>query len=131
VADQRERGILCLRCDSQTLTVTDTAGDLTFYECPQCLRRYTLHASGLTERWPGPISVALYGVIMDPRPQDRDMMSVAASLSHLDTAQIVSAIRLELADPRQNVRDILTGLVATEADLREYLSLLVDALERR
>ncbi|MCI0686964.1 MAG: hypothetical protein L0Y54_06975 [Sporichthyaceae bacterium] len=71
----------------------------------------------------------LYGVLFAERPQDR-AASVAANLGHLDPAAIVSEIRLELGRPSQPIRAILPGMRASEADLREFLALVADELDR-
>jgi len=73
--------------------------------------------------------LALYGVLFAERPQDH-AARVAASMGHLDTATIASEIRLELSRPGQPVRAILSDLRAEEADLREFLALVADELER-
>lgn len=84
----------------------------------------------MTERWPGPLGLALYGVLFAERPQD-EAVRVAAGMGHLDVAAIAAEIRLELSEPSQPVRAILPGLRAGEADLRAYLARLADELERR
>jgi hypothetical protein len=119
----------CLRCPG-TLHPTDRADELTFLECEGCGRRYAQRDGGpLTERWLGPLSLALYGVIFVEHPQDPECVRrQAGSLGHLDTAALVGEIRRELAEPSQPVGAILPGMRATEADLREYLRLLADEL---
>lgn len=101
-----------------------------FLECAECGRRYAQEDGGpLTERWPGPLSSALYGVIFDEHPQDPDRVrQQAGSLQHLDVDALVSEIRRELAAPAQPVSAILPGMRAGEDDLREYLRLLADEL---
>jgi hypothetical protein len=70
-------------------------------------------------------------VIFDPRPQDpQRVRAVAGQLGHLDTARIAAEIRLELAHPTQPVADIVGPMRAGEDDLREFLRLLADELER-
>ena len=120
----------CLRCPG-ALRPTDRAGELLFLECPECGRRYAQQDGGpLTERWLGPLSLALYGVIFVEHPQDPECVRrQARSMDHLDTGALVRDIRWELAEPSQPVSAILPGMSATEADLREYLRLLVDELE--
>lgn len=118
----------CLRC-AVPLSPTGRADPLRFHECPRCGRTFTEHADGtLVERWLGPLSTALYGVIFDPRPQER-ARGVAERLGHLDTARIAAEIRLELAHPSQPVAEIHDGMAAGEEDLREFLRLLADELE--
>lgn len=120
----------CLRCPG-TLRPTDRAEDLQFLECPECGRRYAQRDGGpLTERWLGPLSLALYGVIFVEHPQDPECVRrQAGALDHLDTDALVREIRWELAEPSQPVGAILPGMRAGEADLREYLRLLAVELE--
>jgi hypothetical protein len=122
----------CLRC-AVPLSPTGQADTLRFHECPRCRRAFTEHADGtLVERWLGPLSVALYGVIFDPRPQEpARVRAVANGLDHLDTEQITAEIRLELAHPTQPIAEIVGPMRAGEDDLREFLRLLADELERR
>ena len=120
----------CLRCPGE-LRPTGRAAAVAFLECPACGRRYAQEDGGpLTERWTGPLSLTLYGVIFTDRPQDPECVRrQAGSLGHLDVDALVREIRRELADPTQPVAAILPGMRATEADLREYLRLLADELE--
>ena len=57
--------------------------------------------------------------------------AVADGLGHLDTGHIAAEIRLELAHPTQPVAEIVGPMRAGEDDLREFLRLLADELERR
>jgi reverse gyrase len=72
----------------------------------------------------------LYPVSSSEKPQD-DALRVATMLRSQQTpnrlAIIVSEIRFEIAHPTQNVRDILDSY-ASEKDLREYLSRVVEKL---
>ena len=122
----------CLRCDVP-LSPTGQADSLRFHQCPRCGRAFTEQADGtLVERWLGPLSVALYGVIFDPRPQAPERVrAVADGLGHLDGDHIAAEIRLELAHPTQPVGEIVGPMRAGEDDLREFLRLLADELERR
>jgi hypothetical protein len=122
----------CLRC-AVPLSPTGQADPLRFHECPRCGRAFAERADGtLVERWLGPLSVALYGVIFDPRPHEPERVrSVANGLGHLDTDRIAAEIRLELAHPTQPIAEIVGPMRAAEDDLREFLRLLADELERR
>ncbi len=123
--------VYCLRCAGAALTPTDSAESVKFYVCPACTRRYAQTVGGaLTERWPGPLGVVLYGVQFESRPQGR-AADISSRLAHLDRDIIAAEIRRELAQPSQPVREILPGMPASEADLREYLALVADELERR
>jgi len=99
------------------LSPTGRSGPLRFHECPQCGRAFTERPDGpLVERWLGPLSAALYSVIFEPRPQEPGCVRrVAGQLGHLDT---------------QPVADVLGPMRAGEDDLREFLRLLADELER-
>jgi hypothetical protein len=122
----------CLRCKGD-LHVTDRSGDLVFLACERCGRRFTEESGTLTERWLGPLTLALYGIQFDPHPQAR-AADTADGLQHLDTAAIAAIaaeIRLELSEPSQSIRDLLGGMAASEQDLREFLGLLADELEHR
>jgi hypothetical protein len=120
---------ICLRCPG-ALRPTDRADEVQFLECLECGRRYAREGGGpLTERWGGPLSLALYGVIFAEHPQDPyTVRRQAAALRHLDVEALVGEIRLELAAPAQPVGAILPGMRAGERDLREYLRLLADEL---
>jgi len=122
----------CLRC-AVPLSPTGQAGPLRLHQCPRCARAFAERADGtLVERWLDPLSVALYGVIFDPRPQEPERVrSVADRLGHLDTDPIVVEIRFELAHPTQPIADIVGPMRAGEDDLREFLRLLADELEPR
>lgn len=80
----------------------------------------------------GPLGIVLYGVLFEARPQEK-----AAQIAKLLRAQkepahcefIAKELRAELAMPTQPVRDILPGMRASEADLREFLRGVADALE--
>jgi hypothetical protein len=122
----------CLRC-AVPLSPTGQADPLRFRRCPRCGRAFTERADGtLVERWLGPLSVALYGVIFDPRPQEpARVRAIMNGLDHLDTEQIAAEIRLELDHPTQPIAEIVGPMRAGEDDLREFLRLLADELERR
>jgi hypothetical protein len=123
----------CLRCPGSALRPTGSAGTLQFLECPRCSRRYSRDGDrALTERWPGSLGLALYGVIVTERPQEPEHVGRNADgLGHLDAGSLIGEIRLELASPSQPVREILPGMRASEVDLRTYLGLLADELDRR
>lgn len=118
----------CVRCTGTSLTANDPAGssDLTFWSCPSCHRAFALQGDVLTERWLGPLSVALYCVIFVLHPQSAAAATVR-SLDHLGPRRLelmADEIELELAHPSQPVSQILPGMQATEADLREFLGLV-------
>ncbi|HKB02684.1 MAG TPA: hypothetical protein VKD90_10720 [Gemmataceae bacterium] len=124
----------CLRCGTVSLAVVGpTDGGVTFYECPACRRQYALRpGKGLTFRWPHPIGLALYGVQFDESPSGRAAEAVASFTQGRPTDELdwlVTEINLELREPTQQVRDIL-DCRAQETELREYLRLFVDGVER-
>jgi hypothetical protein len=71
----------------------------------------------LAGRWPGPLGLVLYGVLVADRP-------------HLDSTAIVSEIRIEVGYPSQQVRAIQPDVRADEADLRQFLARVADELDR-
>ncbi len=123
---------LCLYCKSVTLIkLPESDEQIAFFSCPQCHRQFARSpGKALTERWGGALSLVLYGVIFSSRPQDdadRIVAMLRAQKTPEQLAWIEREIRLELASPKQQVRDIL-DLRASEADLREFLSLVAQAL---
>jgi hypothetical protein len=122
-----------------------------FFKCPTCHRQYARKpGQGLTFRWLHPISLALYSVIFDEQPTKTWAEKVRISVNEPPAAAgeqpsrsgdepavpaveelelWMNEIRLELRYPTQRVRDIL-GCRATEEELREYLRLYADDLER-
>ncbi|UCC81878.1 MAG: hypothetical protein JSW46_12810 [Gemmatimonadota bacterium] len=124
---------LCLRCKDVGLRPTDSADGYEFFKCPRCERRFT-KSPGMTalhDRWGNAISYVLYDVIFardPPAEAERVAATVAEehTREHIDT--LIAEIRLELADPVQQVRDILNQDQPEEV-LREYLRLLADHLE--
>ncbi len=97
-------------------------------------RRFT-RSPGMTtlhDRWSSPISHVLYYVIFAPDPPaeaERVAATVAEERSREEIGTLIEEIRLELADPVQQVRDILNQDQPEEV-LREYLHLLADQLEQ-
>jgi hypothetical protein len=131
--EQEPSEYCCLRCKDVGLTPTDTADGYEFFKCPRCKRRFT-KSPGVTtlhDRWGSPISLVLYLTIFrsDP-PAEAESLAVtyAGQFSREEVTMIIKEIRLELADPVQQVRDIL-GQEQPEEVLREYLRLLADYLE--
>lgn len=123
----------CLRCKDVGLTLTDSGDGYDFFQCPQCKRRFT-KSPGMTtlhDRWGSPISLVLYPTIFAPDPP-AEAERIAATLTEEHSREqigtLIEEIRLELADPVQQVRDILTQDQPEEV-LREYLRLLADHLE--
>lgn len=118
----------CLRCAGVALVDTglpDTLG------CPACRRLYRPEPDGLlVERWPGPLGIVLYSVLFTATPQER-AVDVAAGLDEERMDVIASEIELELREPRQPVRRILPDLPGSEADLRDYLRLVAEAIRVR
>ena len=120
----------CLRCETTQLTVLPESSDqITFYECPSCHRNFAEEPGrGLCDRWPSPISLVLYGIQFEPKPQ-ANYQRVAQSLLHEksreEIAWLAEEIEHELREPTQQVRDILS-LPQDEEDLRSFLRLVVD-----
>lgn len=124
----------CLRCKDVELTRCDAADGYDFFKCPRC-ERWFARSPGTTtlhDRWGSPISHVLYYVIFAPDPPaeaESVAATVAAQRSREAVRTIIEEIRIELADPTQQVRDI-HGQRQSEDALREYLRLLADCLER-
>ena len=84
-----------------------------------------MHEDGeVTERWRGPISLALYGVMFQRNPLEH-VERIAPQLSM--TAEMLDEIEYELAHPTQRVSRIL-DMRADEESLRAYLRALVNRL---
>lgn len=120
----------CLRCETTQLAALRESNDeITFYECPSCRRHFAQKPGrGLCDRWLSPISLVLYGVQFERKPQEH-YQGVAQSLLHdrsrEQIAWMVEEIEHELRRPTQQVRDILS-LPHDEEDLRQFLRLVVD-----
>jgi hypothetical protein len=124
---------LCLRCETTQLDVLPDSNDqITFYECPSCHRQFAqTPGRGLCDRWLSPISLVLYGMQFEAKPQ-MHYQSIARSLLHdrsrREVELMVEEIDRELSKPTQQVRDIL-GLPQDEEELRSFLRLVVDYLK--
>ncbi len=111
---------------------------ISFFRCPACERQFTLMpGKALVERWLGPLSLVLYDVIFEERPQDRAeemgrriFQGRMSAFPYEALGRLLEEIRIELSAPSQVVRDIL-DCRASEEDLREYLRRLADEIERR
>jgi hypothetical protein len=124
-----QTGVRCPRC-GRVLTRTESYSSIRFFECVPCRRAYARQSGqGLHERWLGPLSLVLYGVIFEKRPQDAATRIAALYVDDPRRDELVAEIRLELRQPSQSVREIL-DLRASETDLREFLALVADELER-
>jgi hypothetical protein len=125
--------VTCLRCDNIALEASEAAPPMEFFQCPNCKRRYArAHGQELTERWTGPLSLVLYSVLFEQRPAERAAEVARHFLdrrSPSDLRLIVDDIREELARPKQKVHDILPGMPAPEAELREFLRRFADLVE--
>jgi hypothetical protein len=124
----------CPFCTATSLDSTDAAGDHVFFSCPHCGRRFAREGDDpLVERWPGPLSIALYGAQFsrDPAQEAERLAShlVAGLASDPERRQaMIAAIDDELRMHRQPVQDILPGMPASEAQLRDYLRRFADFL---
>ena len=126
---------LCLRCKTVRLDVLHSDAEIAFLACPSCQREYTRRAGGaLVERWRGPLSIALYGVIFaeDAIPHaERIAEQLASSWDPATLELFISEIELELADPIQAVTEILPmAAPKTEENLREFLRLVAVHLRK-
>ena len=122
--------LCCLRCDSTQLTALAESNDqITFYQCPSCLRQYAQRAGRtLCDRWLGPLSIVLYGVQFEPLPQaaaERVARSLLQQQKPEEITRMICEIESELQEPRQQVRDIL-NLPQPEEEVRAFLRRVVE-----
>ena len=120
----------CLRCKTIELAMLpESTEEATFYECPGCHRHFALISGrGLCERWLGPLSLVLYGIIFERRPQDASRRIAELFLAQSRREEIVwmrAEIAQEIEQPTQNVCDI-HDLRQKEEDVRAFLRLVVD-----
>lgn len=120
----------CLRCDSTPLTALPDSNDqIAFYQCPSCLRQYAKRAGQpLCDRWLSPLSLVLYGIQFEPRPQagaERAARSLLQQQTPEEITRMISEIEAELQEPRQQVRDIL-NLPQAEEEVRAFLRRVVE-----
>lgn len=129
-----EAGPACPRCRTVRLRLLpESSPEIGFFDCPACGQHFARKPGrGLTYRWLHPISLALYPVIFSALPAAEADRVAAQFVEQWTPEQVdlaIREIRLELAEPTQRVRDIL-GCRASEAELREYLRLFAEYLER-
>jgi hypothetical protein len=123
----------CLRCEDSILTITDKAPGMRFYVCPKCERRYAKGketGGRLVFRWLHPISVALYAVIFSPEPLTEVARVAELLLSESPQWQrvFVHEVELELRKPTQAIRDMHSGMLGSEQELRDFLRLVAGRL---
>ncbi len=131
----------CPRCEAVELELT-LGNHVSFAECPRCHRQFRVTAAGdLVEKWLGPLSLVLYPVIFETRPQNEaerianelyaaskpGRRSIFRSFSRDELGRLLAEMRLELEHPSQKVRDVL-ALHAEEEDLRQYLARVAERL---
>jgi len=122
--------LACLRCDSTPLTALPDSNDqITFYQCPTCLRQYAQRAGRtLCDRWLSSLSIVLYGIQFEPHPQagaERVARSLLQQQTPEEITRMISEIEAELQEPRQQVRDIL-NLPQAEEEVRAFLRRVVE-----
>ena len=110
---------LCLRCADVELVPSDPSGGIIeFFGCPACQRQYARQPGrGLTFRWLHPISILLYDKLY---PTGRIGSRRSSKRPTEKTLAWVKEIELELAQPTQQVREILNN-PQTEEQCRQYL----------
>lgn len=132
----------CPSCEAVEIETTSSdKAEVAVY--PRCGRHFRVISEGqLVEAWPGPLSLVLYPVIFERRPQkeaeripnelraayEPGRPSIFRPFSRDELRQVLVEIRMELERPTQNGRDIL-DLRGDEADLRAYLTLVADRLD--
>ncbi len=117
-----KRRAMCLRCNGVELAPSGPAApEIEFLDCPACRRRYARKPGGsLTFRWLHPVSLLLYEILFDSNPLQRLEKSGGPSKPPEELLRMVEEIELELAQPTQQVRDILDN-PQTEEECRQYL----------
>jgi hypothetical protein len=124
-----------LRCETAELTALPESDErIALYECPSCRRHFARRPGrALCDRWLSPISLVLYGIQFEARPQEvyqRIAQSFLRERSREEIAVMTEEIELELKNPTQQVRDIL-DLQHEEKELRHFLRLVVDYWKKR
>jgi len=123
----------CFRCKTVVLVETEHYPKIRFFQCPSCSRRYAKQTGRkLTYRWLEAVTLPLYRVIFFVKPVDHASdvaRKFAAWYSREQLEGIVTEIRLELDEPTQRVRDTL-DCKASEGELRQYLSIFCECVER-
>ncbi len=119
-----------MRCETAELTTLPESDErIAFYECPSCRRHFTRRPGrALCDRWLSPLSLVLYGIQFEPRPQAvyrRIAQSFLRERSREEIVVMMKEIELELRKPTQQVRDII-DLRHEEKELRRFLRLVVD-----
>jgi len=82
----------------------------------------------LTDRWGMPISLVLYGVIFEKKPEIKATVIAAdfKARDDLDLVEIIEDIKIELETPRQKVSSILNFEYPDEDKLRLFLKLFIE-----
>ena len=126
----------CLRCKTVELTLLpESEKDSTFYACPQCHRHFSkVPGKDLCDRWLSAVSLLLYRIIFSRSPRER-AEDIAKSCFETESPErldwIIQETTLELEEPTQQVSEILTLVhKPPEAEVREFLRLVVEHLER-
>ena len=121
-----ERNAFCLRCTEVELVSSGRlVPDIEFFDCPGCQRRYARETGrSLTFRWLHPISLVLYTILFDVNLDGpaRSLLEAAQQPPNQpeEARRMIGEIELELAQPTQQVRDILDN-PQTEEQCRQFL----------
>lgn len=126
---------ICLRCGHALSMTDDLQGQVTFFECQACGRRYSRQdGQGLVFRWPHPIGVALYSYLFRCGSEQHHVSTAVCSLvdgrSQEEIAALIHEIELELDHPTQQIHLILEGLQASEVECRDFLRTVVGRLRQ-
>ena len=114
----------CFSCNYVLVFDSSPSKTVTFYQCPQCDYRYTLHNNkSLTYRWGMPITLVLYGVIFDKYPvkKAKALAEYFSSRDDVYLTVLIEHINEELLRPTQQVSDIFNFEYPNEAELRLFL----------
>lgn len=133
---EREAGArACPRCpDARLDRLPESDGEIAFFACPSCGRRYAREADGqLTARWPHPVALVLYTVLFEERPVSR-AGEIADRFRRQrppdELSDMIREIERELEEPTQEVRAILDNPLPEE-ECRAFLRAFVRELRDR
>ena len=112
---------MCLRCTGVDLVPAGPlVPEIEFFDCPACHRRYAgKPGQSLTFRWLHPISLVLYERLYPSKCWEFEKSGWPSKPPEV-LLRMVEEIELEIAQPTQQVRDILDN-PQTEEQCRQYL----------
>ena len=126
----------CIRCRTEKLTqLPESSAEISFYICQQCNWKFSQRAGkSLTDAWPSPLSLLLYGIIFDPEPEQKAQAQAELLIKQKTREEIdliVKEIRRELENPTQRVSEIHDlAYRPSEEKVRKFLSSVIEYLEK-